>query len=280
MSEPKKAFPWKKALLFALFAVLVVLLGWYLWEHRADMAKLLSLSATDVALLLGLAFAGCALNCVYHKIILNTYDIPLTLTDWAGVVCVSNALAYVMPLRGDLVFTGVYYKRVKGLQYTKSLSMLGGNIVFGVGFALLQMGVALVLTGVLDGSWPVVLWAAWGACAVALVALVVFSLVFGKQQNKLMQKYKLLGDVVTGFNALLKNKRMLWQVLACLIANNVVKLLLHMVCFRAIGVPISFYQAMFFAGVSWLAGIFSIVPGNLGIKEGLWRYRCSSARRS
>ena len=41
---------WKRALSTALFVVLVSLLAWYVYENRADMARLLALSAGDVTL--------------------------------------------------------------------------------------------------------------------------------------------------------------------------------------------------------------------------------------
>lgn len=264
-----KRFPWAKALSIALFAVMVCLLGWYLWRDRENMAKLLSLSAPDIVKLLALALAGLALNCVYHKIILDAYRVPLDLVDWMGVVCVSNAMAYVLPLRGELVFTGTYYKRVKGFQYVKSLSVLGGNIVFGVAFATAQVGAALLITGLNKGRWPWLLWLAWGVCALCVVALVTLTLLFDKKQPKLLQKSRVLHDVVSGFSKLLRDRRMLWRVALCLVANNIVKLLFYMVGFAAIGAGVTFYEAMLYAGVSWLTTIFAIVPGNLGIKEGV-----------
>lgn len=87
------------------------------------------------------------MNCVYHRLILSTYHIPLDAVDWMGVTFVANAMAYVLPMRADLVFSAAYYKRTKGLAYVKSVSMAAGNIVFGVVFALAQMFVSLLLTG-------------------------------------------------------------------------------------------------------------------------------------
>ena len=265
----KKRFPWKQTLSTALFIVMIALLCWYLWQNRDDMAKLLSLGAADIAKLLLFAFCGCIVNCLYHKVILDTYRLPMDITDWAGVVCVSNAISYVLPLRGDLVFTSTYYKRVKGLQYVKSVSMLAGNIIFGVGFAVAQVGVALLMTGLREGRWPSVLWLAFGACVLALATIVVFSLLFDHRQPAILQKHKILRDIVRGFNDLIRNKKLLWRVLACLVMNNATKLLFYMTSFRAIGVDASFDQAMFYSGVSWLATIFAIVPGNLGIKEAI-----------
>lgn len=269
MTAERKPFPWRKAISLALFAALLLLLCWYLYQNRADMASLLSLSAADVLKLLGLAFAGLVMNCVYHKLILDTYHVPMTLCDWMGAVCVSNMIAYVLPMRGDLVFLGAYYKRSMGLRYTRSLSMLGGNIVFGVGFALGQMGVSLVLTGLWQGRWPLILWLCWGLGALALAALIVAARMLEKRPIGALKRFKLLRDVAGGFNALTRDRSLLWRVVCCLAVSNAVKVLFYMAGFSAIGVGVTFYQAMFYSGVSWLASIFSIVPGNLGIKEGL-----------
>ena len=116
----KAGMDWKRALSTALFVALVALLAWYVYENRADMARLLALSAGDVALMLALALGGCVMNCVYHRLILSTYRIPLDAVDWMGVTFVANAMAYVLPMRADLVFSAAYYKRTKGLAYVKA----------------------------------------------------------------------------------------------------------------------------------------------------------------
>ena len=88
MTQPKREADWKRMLSMALFVALVALLVWYVYENRADMARLLALSAGDVALMLLLALGGCVMNCVYHRLILSTYRIPLDAVDWMGVTFV------------------------------------------------------------------------------------------------------------------------------------------------------------------------------------------------
>ncbi len=263
----RKALSWKNLLSTALFVVMVALLVFYVWQNREDMLSMLHLSLPMVAGMLGLAFLGCVMNGVYHLILLQTYGLPLTLTDWMGVVSVSNALAYVLPLRADLLFSAAYYKRVKGLSYTKSASMAAGNIVFGVGFSLLEILAALLCMGFLDGAWPWTLWGLWLAGTLILGAFVVFSLLFQNRMPAFVKRVRLLADVVTGFNALLRNRPMLLKLLVCLTLSNLVQLGLYMLCFRAIGLSVTFYQALFYNSISWLSSIVAIVPGNVGIKE-------------
>ncbi len=263
----KKKPDWKRVLSSVLFVGLIALLCVYLYLNREDMLELLRLDAQSVALMICLALGCCVMNAVYHRVILSTYRIPLRLTDWMGVVFVSNAMAYVLPMRADLVFSAAYYKRTKGLAYVKSVSMAAGNIVFGVLFALLQMLAALLCTGLIDGVWSVTLWAVWTVCAAGMAAFIVFSLLFQNREPKLMRRYRLVRDVVAGFNALLRNRGLLWRLLACLTANNLMQLFLYMVCFRAIGLNVTVYQALFYNSVSWLASIVAVVPGNIGIKE-------------
>lgn len=267
MTQPKRGMDWKRALSTSLFVVLVALLAWYVYENRADMARLLALSAGDVTLMLALALGGCVMNCVYHRLILSTYRIPLDIVDWMGVTFVANAMAYVLPMRADLVFSAAYYKRTKGLAYVKSVSMAAGNIVFGLVFALAQMFVSLLLTGMLDGTWSGVLWLLWAVGTLAVAGFIAFSLLVQGRGARVLDRVKLLGDVVRGFNALLKNRWLLWRLLACLVVNNAVQLSLYMACFGAIGMPVTVYQALFYNSVSWIATVVSIVPGNIGIKE-------------
>ncbi len=268
MTSTAKAKPnWKKLLTMGLFVLLIVLLAWYVWQNRADMAQLLTLDGGTIALLFVFALGGCIMNCVYHRIILSTFRVPLSLVDWMGVVMVSNAMAYVLPLRADLVFSAAYYKKVKGLSYTKSISIAAGNIVFGVTFSLMEILVALLCCGLLDGQWPLPLWLILIAGLLCVAAFMVIALLLGDRQPAFVRKYRIVREAVEGFNKLLRDRRMLLQLLGCLIINHCCQLLLYMVCFHAIGMEVTVYEALLYNSMSWLSSILTIVPGNIGIKE-------------
>lgn len=257
----------KKVLSVGLFLVLIALLAAYLYRNREELLSLLTFDAATVFWILILALGACVANCVYHKLILDTYRIPLNLTDWMGVVFVANVLAFVLPLRADLIFSATYYKRTKGFAYGKSVSVAAGNIIFTVVFALLQMLAALLCTGLMEGQWPPVLWLVWAACSVAVGAFITLSLFFQDRMPKFISKYRKVQEIVTGFNDLLRNRSLLWKLLACLTANNLLHLFLFMACFRAIGMNVTVYQALFYNSVNRLSSMVAIVPNNLGIKE-------------
>jgi len=265
---PRKKPSIKSIASMVLFLALIVWLGVYIWENRAEMTQMLQLSWPLIAGMLLLALGTCLVNCLYHLVILRTFSLPLTLTDWMGVVFVSNSMAYVLPMRADLVFTATYYKRAKGLAYTKSVSMVAGNIVFGVAFSLLQIFVALLCIGLLDGEWPGTLWVLLILGTAILTVFIVLTLFFQNRMPAFLQKVKIVTDVTEGFVSLLRNKAMLWQLLGCMIGGNLFRLLLYMVCFHTIGQPVTFYESLFFSSVSWLASVVAIVPGNIGIAEG------------
>ena len=268
-TQGKRHLDWKKLASSALFVVLFGLLAWYVYTHWSEMRKLLELSHTVITELLGLGVLRCVINCLYHLAMLNTYRLKLSLTDWAGVVCVTNTMAYVLPMRADLVFAAAYYKRVKGLAYTKSISMGAGNVVFGVAFSLLQILIALLCMGFIDGSWP---WLMWAVLAIGIGCLTFFLFLSLKAESRLREKlakHKLVADVITGFNDLLRNRKLLWYLLWCLIASNLIHLLTNMVCFQAIGLPVTLYEALFYSSVGWLASVVAIVPGNIGLKESI-----------
>ena len=151
----------------------------------------------------------------------------------------------------------------------KSVSMAAGNIVFGVVFALLEMLAALLCAGLIDQSWPAALWLVWGAAAVLVAAFITFSLLVQNRGARILERVRLLKDVVEGFNALIRNRALLWRLLLCLTLNNLIQLLLYMACFHAIGLEVTVYEALFYNSVSWLSSIVAIVPGNIGIKEGM-----------
>ena len=258
---------WKKWLSTALFAVMIGLLGWYLYQNRADVARLLTLNWQTVTWMFVLALGACTMNAVYHKMILDTYHIDLGLVDWMGVVFVSNAMSLVLPMRADLLFTAAYYRRTKGFAYTKSASVAAGNVVFGVMFALLQLFAALLFTGLLEGQWPGLLWLLWLGLTAVIVVFLIIARWFENRMPAFLRKYKIVVNVVSGFNALLGNRALLWKLLGCLTLNNILHLFLYMACFRAIGMQVTIYQALFYNSISRLVNLVAIVPGNIGIAQ-------------
>lgn len=269
MSETQKRsrLNWKNVLSTALFLVMLGLLSWYIYHHRVEMAKLLALSPSTIAALLGLGLMSCVLNSLYHLLILNTFRLKLSLTDWMGVVCVSNSMAFVLPMRADLVFSATYYKRVKGLAYTKSVAITAGNAVFGVAFSLIQILIALLCMGLIDGVWPALLWTILAMGAAGLLFFLWLSVRAESKLRTRLEKYKLVSDVIVGFNALIRNRGLLWRLLLCMTGSNLVRLFINMVCFNAAGLPITLYEALFYSSVSWLASVVAVVPGNVGLRE-------------
>lgn len=246
---------------------MIALLGWYLYENRADLAQLLTFSWQTVVLIFVLALGACTMNAVYHKMILDTYEIDLSLVDWMGVVFVANAMAFVLPMRMDLIFTATYYRRTKNLAYVKSASVAAGNIVFGVMFALFQMFIALLCTGLIEGQWPGLLWLILVCCMLGTAVFLIIARWFENRMPAFLKRIKIVRDVVSGFNALLSNRTLLWKLLGCLIVNNLLHLFLYMACFRGIGMEVTIYQALFYNSVSRMINLVAIVPGNIGIKQ-------------
>lgn len=258
---------WKKWLSTALFAVMIALLGWYLYTNRADLARLLQLDWRTVTGILLFALGACTMNAVYHKMILDTYHIDLDLVDWMGVVFVSNTLSLVLPMRADLLFTAAYYRRTKNFAYTKSASVAAGNVVFGVMFALLQLFAALLCTGLIEGEWPGLLWLLWLGLSAVIAAFLVIARWFENRMPAFLRKYRIVVNIVSGFNALLGNRALLLKLLGCLTVNNILHLFLYMACFRGIGMEVTIYQALFYNSISRLVNLVAIVPGNIGIAQ-------------
>jgi uncharacterized membrane protein YbhN (UPF0104 family) len=259
----------KKWISAILFLVLAGLLVWYVASHWEEIAGLLTLDLRTILLLLGLGLVSAVINCLYHWAILNTFGLKLTLVDWMGVTVVSNAIAFVVPMRGELALAAGYYKRVNGLAYTKSVSIAAGNMVFGVSFSLLEIIAAMLCVGFIDGKWPPLIWGVT-AVGVSVIAVIVFvSLASESRLRKWLERWKIVHDVIAGFNALLRSKTLIGQLLLCMTASNIVRLLMMMLCFRATGNPITLYEALLYASLAWLASVIAVVPGNIGLKESI-----------
>ena len=182
---------WKKWVSALLFIVLIALLIWYVSEHWEEISGLLRLDRTTVLYLLGLGIVSAVINSLYHLAILRTFGLKLTVLDWMGVTIVSNAIAFVVPMRGELALAAGYYKRVNGLAYTKSVSIVAGNMVFGVSFSLLQIIAAMLCVGLIDGSWPLLIW---GVTALGVLCIAVLVFVSLASESRLRRRVEKVED--------------------------------------------------------------------------------------
>jgi len=263
----KQNVDWKKWISGALFLALLLLLVWYVQKHWAEISGLLNLSMTTVLLLLGLGILSAVFNSLYHLAILRTFGLKLTLLDWMGVTIVSNAIAFVVPMRGELAIAAGYYKRVTGLAYTKSVSVAAGNMVFGVSFSLLEIIAAMLCVGLIDGKWPLLIWAVTAVGVIGIAVIVFVSMASESRLRRRMEKWKIVRDVIAGFNGLLRSRRLIRELLLCMTASNIIRLFMIMLCFQAAGHPVNLYEALLYASVAWLASVIAVVPGNIGLKE-------------
>jgi uncharacterized membrane protein YbhN (UPF0104 family) len=258
---------WKKWISAALFIALIALLIWYVTGHWEEISGLLRLDRGTVLLLLGLGIASAVINSLYHLAILRTFGLRLTLLDWMGVTIVSNAITFVVPMRGELALAASYYKRVNGLAYTRSVSIVAGNMVFGVSFSLLEIIAAMLCVGLIDGGWPLLIWGVTALGVLCIAVLVFVSLASESRLRRRMEKWKIVRDVIAGFNTLLRSRTLIWQLFLCMTGSNIVRLLTIMLCFRAAGHPVTLYAALLYASLAWLASVIAVVPGNIGLKE-------------
>ena len=259
----------KQGLSVVLFLALSIALVFYLYQNRTDFQGLFHLDPSLVIWILCFAFGGCMMNAYYHKLLLDTYHIPLTLTDWVGVVSIANVIAYVVPLRMDLLFSAAYYKRTKNLAYGKSASMAAGNVVFGIAFSVLQMLIALLCLGFVDGVWSYPLWGVTLLLTLGLFVLIAGSIMVEKKKFSFLLRFAILNKIINGFNALLRNRQLLWRLVFCLASNNLFHLFLYMACFRGIGLEVKLYEALLYSAISRMITLVAIVPGNIGIKEAI-----------
>ncbi|MFH1513661.1 MAG: lysylphosphatidylglycerol synthase transmembrane domain-containing protein [Bacillota bacterium] len=257
----------KKWISGILFLVMAGLLIWYVSAHREEISGLLTLDQTTVLMLLGLGVASALINGLYHLVILRTFCTRLTLLDWMGVTCIGNAVSFVLPMRGELALTAGYYKRVNGLSYVKSVSIAAGNMVFGVSFSLLQIVAAMLCAGLIDGKWPPLIWGVTALGIIGIAVLVFAMLASESRLRKRLERWKIVREVIGGFNTLLRSRSLIWQLLLCMTAGNVVRLLMVMLCFQASGNPVTLYEALLYSSLVWLASAIAVVPGNIGLKE-------------
>jgi hypothetical protein len=72
-------------------------------------------------------------------------------------------------------------------------------------FALFQMFIALLCTGLIEGQWPGLLWLILICGMLGTAVFLIIARWFENRMPAFLKRIKIVRDVVSGFNALLSN---------------------------------------------------------------------------
>ncbi len=246
----------------------------------ANLDKFQPLLHVNVFLLFLIAIAylsTIAANGLFIKFIMEPFGKYISINESTYVSMISSVGNFFAPIGSGFGFRAVYLKKKHGLAYSDYVATLYGNyvIVFLINsfFALVALYMLKDTNG--RGYFTLVLLFA-GMFTVSFLLTLVRVPTF-KKEPSLKNKHlnfiaRAMIDMATGWNRIIKNKRLLFHLLAITTFNFVVTLLIAKLEITALHFSITFPSLLLFGVLGSLSLFINITPANLGVKEAIYLF--------
>lgn len=262
-ATPKKLHI-KKIISWALTAVVLVLMGWYLWRNQEIFEHLKRIRTIDLVIIALLQPINIVIGAVINKLIIDRIDQTIPLADAVMLQFVNNFLNRFIS-EGGAVYRGAYLKTQYAFPLSKFLASLGGVYIISLMTnALLGLGFSLVMFLQFQ-TYNLYLILAFGLLFSGALLMILIHPEF-KSEKWLFRK---LNQVMLGWNTIKSNRKLVLSIffLSCLGLLN--SSIIVRTVYQSLGWDIPFFNALFYSTISSIANVINLTPGGLGINEAI-----------
>lgn len=255
---------WRTIVSVSLLVGFFAWAAWYVSQHRQEFAVLAGVPWwCAVALFLTSAGIICC-NGLYVKIVLQVFDIHLSLKECLSLAVATTTANYIIPLRGGAGFRALYLKARYQFSFTDFLSTLSAMyLMYFVIHGLMGiLGMALLWA---DGK-PFDLPLAGLFAAVTSLAL-IFMLCRINVPRWEVFPFRHLARIVEGWTTLRQNRSAFLLLLSVTTIYALLSLVLARLTFLAIHLHLPWGGILFYTAGQSMALLVTITPGALGIAE-------------
>lgn len=239
-------------------------IGGYIWWHRSELATVVVVSPSALALC-ALSTAGyLAANGLISYAMVNKLGARIGIWECLSLSLVSTGVNVLTPMQGGMVVRAVYLKRLHDFEYSRFLATLVGCQVLIVIVCSALAAAALAWMALVEdrGGLGTVL----GGVAVCL-GISVLAFLFPRIRAKGSWLSDRVASVSDSWYALRAQPRFL-ATLTVLVGLQVGgQVLSFWAGFGVIGIRMGLIEVMAAGTLGTLASILSITPGALGIYE-------------
>jgi uncharacterized membrane protein YbhN (UPF0104 family) len=267
-SENKKNMRrWIKTGLYLLTIVSIMI---YLFYHAKDFQNLSRPSILEWIILIGTTLMALILNGMVFKIAMEILGIKMSWQEWFGISSSNAMYNYVLPAKGGVALVAYYLKQRHQLDYSKYLGLFGGITLLGM---VISAGVAVIFGSLMlyMGEDRALIYTFISSLIFVGTLLGLF-LLWRLDPEKFSKKNRFLRLISSALKSL---KSILYQPRKVLKFTILLLLLLLIsswrlyIAFEVIALSVPLEKLIFINALVTYSMFFTLIPGNLGIKEGI-----------
>lgn len=257
----------KHVLGVVLLILICVFVTLYLIDNPQYLHAFQKLSVRAVGLILLAKLIVALLNAEKFRQVCSIFGLSLRFSEWFGLTVVTTMAGYFMPARTNVAIRAWYLRRSHGFEYLSNVPLLVGANMLDIVVALMML---ITCAGYLALIGHMIDSAVIGGTAVVAVFLVAITALFvlpsngdGGDNNCYIARLR------SGFSLYLQRPtRSLIYGLTCG-ASLLSRSIALWICCIVLGVNVDFPLTIVAVVLASLTIPASVVPGNLGITEGV-----------
>jgi uncharacterized protein (TIRG00374 family) len=243
----------------------------YLYFKGPGLRSFLNLNILEILLLLAVSFLGYLAVGLSFKSLLRIFDLDIPFKEWFGLTMCNTMFNYYLPARGGTVVKAYYLKKKYGLGYSHYAALMAGSLLLGLAVTSLVGLLIVLFTSVITGrlivSWAVAFFSI--LAGVLLAGSIASQLLRLKIRSKFERLNLFLLNIKDGLSYFSQRKKFTFNF--CLF-SALFLLLMAMrlyLCFLALNFDVELWDVLLIMAVTQFSFLISVIPGNLGIKEGI-----------
>jgi len=253
--------------LIPIFILIIAfsIFGYFIYSNRQMIIQVQSISPWTIFQLSILVLFSTFQNGLINFILYQAMHVQINLISSFGLATI-NSMANQLPLSGGLVAKGYYlYKKYK-LPVSQYISATGALYICFLStngiLGLLSLGFLNLIQKVAIPNYLV------AGFALMFISFIVLFIPFNRLKIPLkFQKYS--EGIEMGWNVLRSNRNLLIKLIFIQIISIIIMALRFGIALNSFSQEVTFIESMLIASTSVLTQLVNIVPGGLGLREGL-----------
>lgn len=211
-----------------------------------------------------------SLNALLFKNNISIFNLHLPFKEWYGLTVSNTMYNYLLPARGGMALRAMYLKQNHIFPYTKYVSYTAGTYILNLSiaaFTALFLSIGLFAFNVLNNF--IFLYV---SLALFIIIIGVIGFLYKFNPQKLPDKYKILKwikQTAQGIKQFKYNPKKVGNLGTIQLGFILAISLRLFIAFYVLGIEVNYPKLVLINALVSFSMVFSVTPGNIGIKEGI-----------
>lgn len=262
-SNPKN-WPVKRFLQLLIQIAVLGYIVYYIFSHRAEIARLWNVKLVDAAVVLALIFVGNVIRSYQLCYIASNLDTKVSFFE-SGCITMASTLLNYLPMNAGTVVKARVLKKHRSLKYAHFISVMGATVLITV-FSGGLLGLTSIIISKPSFETNNIILVGFFSLSV-IVPFALLHIPASLISDKPGWIRTAIKDLLLGLGQIRKNGKGILVLFILATIQLLAAALRLWVCFKALNTPVTIFGCIMFAVVSNLLLIINITPGSLGLRE-------------